>query len=117
VPIVTCPYRATPVALPDPWTAPGFTCPSCRPSVALAVPSAPPPQPPPANPFELDDVPSRSVRAEHRNRTRAGDAMVTGFGDAFGRVFGTCAAQFIIGVFVVGAFIVIGLVLYASKGK
>lgn len=102
MPAVTCPFCQYPTALPDPWHHPGYTCPHCRATVAMALPPPAPvhvPQPA-ADPFDIDDAPSRPVRVEHRNRTRVSDSMGQGFGDQFGRVFGGCAAQLIIGGFV-----------------
>ena len=38
MPLVACPFCHYTVSLPDPWTAPGFTCPRCRANVSVAVP-------------------------------------------------------------------------------
>src|SRR5262245_42024681 len=68
MPVVACPYCGNAVSLPDPWTAPGFTCPHCHSTVAIGAPAPAPP--PPESPFETDDVPTRArrVRTEYRGR-------------------------------------------------
>jgi hypothetical protein len=100
MPTVLCPHCTRPTTLPDPWQAPGFTCPHC----GVGVPLAPPPVPaPPANPFaELNESAPSTVRVYHRDQTRMREAAATGFGSAFGRVMGEFAAACLI-LLVVGA--------------
>jgi hypothetical protein len=101
MPTVRCPACRSPVALPEPWTAGGFTCPYChRPTVLPpALPPAPkPPTPAPTStpaPLFLDDppppprAPARvDVRHEHRARGTFGAGLAGGFGGGLGCVLG-----------------------------
>lgn len=117
MPAVTCPFCQYPTTLPDPWHHPGYTCPHCRATVAMALPPPAPAYSPPvaADPFDIDDGgPSRPARVEVRNRTRVSDSVGQGFGDQFGRVFGGCVAQLLIGGFIL---LVLGATIVALSWR
>jgi hypothetical protein len=111
MPAVVCPFCRTPAALPDPWPHAGYTCPSCRAAVSFG---GPPPPPPAADPLDFD-TDDRPRRVDYRNKTRMGDAAVTGFGDGFGRELGRLAAG--CAVMVVVLSVVVILFALALSGR
>src|SRR6266540_914451 len=107
MPNVLCPYCARPTILPEPWPHPGFVCPHCRASVALAAPTPPPPPTPalPANPFAIDDdasvdEASGGYGSESRYKpSRSRRSRQTGMGQANRTVASVGAALLLIGQF------------------
>lgn len=65
MPAVTCPFCRNSAILPEPWTAPGYTCPHCGATVAIALPPSVPvaPTSPPSAPEPA------VVHVEHGDRT------------------------------------------------
>lgn len=92
--VVTCPFCSFPAALPDPWLAPGYTCPNCGAVVSLNTPPSPPSRP------RAEPVPSRELpdsRATGRDRPRRPGrlrAAGTGAPGCFGPVTIGCGVAF-----------------------
>lgn len=80
MPTVPCPSCAKPVALPDPPTAPAYSCPHCRGNIPASAPRrapAPVPAPKPAA-FEFepefDDEPTPRSQATSRRSSHGAPA-------------------------------------------
>lgn len=92
MPSQTCPHCQAVNALPDGWSAPGYTCHHCRQAVPLLYPTAPKPDPLADMLSDRDDgVPVR--RRTHRPRSGTGS-----FSDGFGWTMGEQFAKLLFGL-------------------